>query len=104
MGTENRTKEVKCYDENFNLLDTFCGLFNITLEPKRIEMPFPIKIIKQGPATIVFWRDGTKTVVKRAEGEPDDDYAAFTAAVAKKVYGSNSKIRQYLNKTTVIRK
>ena len=104
MGTENKTKELQCYDENFNLLDTFCGLFNITLEPKRIEMPFPIKIIKQGPATIVFWRDGTKTVVKRAEGEPDDDYAAFTAAVAKKVYGSGSKIKSLLRKTKTARK
>ena len=104
MGTENKTKELKCYDENFNLLDTFCGLFNITLEPKRIEMPFPVKIIKQGPATIIFWRDGTKTVVKRAEGEPDDDYAAFTAAVAKKVYGSGNKIKSMLRRTETIQK
>ena len=63
MGTDNKTEKLKCCDENDDLLATYCRLFNITLEPKRIEMPFPIKIIKQWPATIVFWRDGTKTVV-----------------------------------------
>lgn len=104
MGTENKTKKLEYYDENDNLLGTYCRLFNITLEPKRIEMPFPIKIIKQGPATVIFWRDGTKTVVKRAEGEPDDEYVAFTAAVAKKVYGSGSKIKSLLRETKTVRK
>lgn len=59
----------------------------------------PKRIIKDGPATIVFWRDGTKTVVKRAEDEPDNDYAAFTAALAIKVLGNNSKVRKIVAKT-----
>lgn len=53
----------------------------------------PDKIIKNGRATIVLWPDGTKTVVKLADGDEPSDYAAFTAALAKKVYGSNSAIK-----------
>ena len=56
----------------------------------------PEKIIVNGPATIVFWRDGTKTVVKCAKGESWDIYNAFTAALAIKVFGSNSKIKKIL--------
>lgn len=56
----------------------------------------PIRIIVNGPATIVFWEDGTKTVVKCIDGEPWDIYHAFTAALAKKVYGNNSRIHKIL--------
>ncbi len=56
----------------------------------------PDKIIKNGRATIVLWPDGTKTVVKLAEGDVPSDYSAFTAALAKKVYGSNSRIKAIL--------
>lgn len=52
----------------------------------------PKKIIFNGPATVVFWKDGTKTVVKRAEKDPDNRYNAFCAALAKKIFKSNSKV------------
>ena len=54
----------------------------------------PRRILRHGIATIVFWPDGTKTVVKRNEDEPDNEYAAFTAALAIKVFGSNSKVKR----------
>lgn len=45
-------------------------------------------------ATVVFWTDGTKTVVKCAEGTKYDEYAAFCIALAKKIYGSNSALKR----------
>lgn len=54
----------------------------------------PRKIIYNGVATIVFWDDGTKTVVKRAKGTKDDRYNAFCAALAKKMYGTNSTLKK----------
>ena len=57
----------------------------------------PKKIIYNGPATIVFWNDGTKTIVKRSEKDTDNKYNAFCAALAKKIYGSNSKITSIVN-------
>ena len=59
----------------------------------------PIRIQKNGPAMIVFWRDGTKTIVRRGEDEPDSDYAAFTAALGIKVFGSNSKLKKIVSQT-----
>ena len=64
----------------------------------------PKKIMKSGRAPIVFWRDGSKTVVKRAEDEPDNDYNAFCAAVAKKALGSTSKVRKVVEKKTEVKK
>lgn len=46
---------------------------------------------------VVIWDDGDKTTVKRSEKDPDDIYMAFTAALAKKIYGSNSAIRRLIN-------
>ena len=60
------------------------------LEPKRI--------IKNGIATIVFWNDGTKTIVKCAEDDEPDDYMAFCAAYCKKVFGSNSQLKRTIKK------
>ena len=54
----------------------------------------PYRIEKNGIATIVFWEDGTKTVVKRGADEPDSEYAAFTAALAIKTFGSNSAVKR----------
>lgn len=52
----------------------------------------PKKIIFNGPATIVFWKDGTKTIVKRAKKDKDNKYNAFCAALAKKIFKSNSRV------------
>ena len=64
----------------------------------RKQMITPKKIIYSGVATIVYWDDGTKTVVKRSEGTPDDRYAAFCAALAKKMYSTNSGLKRLIRK------
>lgn len=56
------------------------------------------KIMHNGPATIVFWKDNTKTVVRLKEGDRYDPYAAFTAAVAKRLYGKNMKISEIVDR------
>lgn len=62
------------------------------------------RILKSGNATIVFWADGTKTIVKRAEDEPDNPYNAFCAALAKKLYGSNSAVKKLVEQKTEYQK
>ena len=64
----------------------------------------PVRILKNDPATIVFWRDGSKTVVKRGEETAPNDYEAFTAALAIKVFGNNSHLKKMIQKTTVEQK
>ena len=66
---------------------------------KEIDCEFrqltPEKIFRCGNATTVIWKDGTKTTVKLMPGAEDSDYGAFTAALAKKIYGNNSKVMKY---------
>ena len=54
------------------------------------------RILRSGDATIVFWDDGDKTIVKKAADEADSDYIAFTAALGKKIFGSNSKLSRFI--------
>ena len=56
------------------------------------------RIIFSPPATIVFWKDGTKTVVKCADGEPFSEYNGFAAALLKKVFGSNSAVKKIIQR------
>ena len=64
----------------------------------------PCRILKSGDRTIVFWPDGEKTIVKRAADEPDNDYAAFTAALGIKLFGSNSALKRMIERKTVQQK
>ena len=56
----------------------------------------PKRIIHNGNATIVFWNDNTKTVVRCAEDGTQDNYNAFCAAYCKKVFGSNSHLKRVI--------
>ena len=60
----------------------------------------PLRIIHHGPATVVFWKDGTKTVVKLMEGDVYDEYNAFCAAFVKKVYGSTNAVKKVIEAAT----
>lgn len=62
------------------------------------------RILKSGPYTHVFWADGTKTSVRRSPDEEDNNYAAFTAALAIKMYGSNSALKRMLKDKTEVQK
>lgn len=65
------------------------------------KIPYtPKRILRSGRATIVFWGDGTKTVVKCAADENDNTYAAFTAALAIKIFGSNSAVKKLVKSKT----
>lgn len=66
-----------------------------------LETIKPTKIIHSGPMTIIFWDDGTKTKVRRAEGAPDDPYLAFCAGLAKKIYGNNTRVKKLIYEKTV---
>lgn len=56
----------------------------------------PKRIIHNRLATIVFWNDDTKTVVKCSENDEPDNYTAFCAAYCKKVFGNNSHLKRVI--------
>lgn len=62
-------------------------LYDLMKERNRFRIE---KVIFNDPATIVFWADGTKTVVK-AEGEAFDPEKGLAMAMCKKMLGNNGK-------------
>lgn len=58
------------------------------------------KVIFHDPATIVFWEDGTETVVKYHDGDKYDKLFGLMACMIKKYCGNNGKwldiIRKYI--------
>ena len=56
------------------------------------------RIIFNPPATIVFWKDGSKTVVKCHGDQTFNPYYGFCAALAKHIYKSNSAVNRIVDK------
>lgn len=57
------------------------------------------KVIFNKPATIVFWTDGTKTVVKCSDDDVWDEEKGLAMAICKKLIGLKEFYKQY-NKAT----
>lgn len=55
---------------------------------KMFKMDKVKKVIFNPPATIVYWFDGTKTIVKVQDGEIFDKEKGFAMACAKKFFGN----------------
>lgn len=56
----------------------------------RQRLPEIKQVIYNKPATIIFWDDGTKTVVKCQKGDKYNKEKGFAMAVAKKALGNKS--------------
>lgn len=74
-----------------DLQDTLTKMFlysehsNIMLRNKSVEIT---KVIFNNPATIVFWSDGKKTVVKCAIDEAFDEEKGLAMAISKRILGN----------------
>lgn len=87
-----------------------CDLENPIVEIECVfgkpKIPLEVeKILRSGNRTIVFWADGEKTIVKLPDNATDDRdsiYTAFTAALAKRVYGNNSTVNRIVERKTWI--
>ena len=84
-------------DVNFKFNDfELCKPIEFTVS--FIARPEIDRVIYNGRATIVFWKDKTKTVVKLCEGDTYDPENAIVWAYMKKIFGSTSKIRRTIKK------
>lgn len=54
-----------------------------------IQATQPKELIVNGPATIILWDDGTKTVAKCSKDEPFDPEKGVAIAIAKRFVSSN---------------
>lgn len=83
------TKYNKFYNDEWKLTATSCSV---------VLVPEIKRVIFNGPATIVFWSDNTKTIVKCMEGELFDEEKGIAMAFIKKMYGTGymRKIRNHI--------
>lgn len=74
-----KNPKVTVNDNNEVTIDVHDGDYYIT------------NVIFNDPATIVFWSDGTKTIVKCCEDDDFDEEKGLAMAVCKKVTGNNAE-------------
>ena len=78
------------------------NILNSTYGIGSSRIPEIKNVIFNDPATIVFWEDGTKTVVKCQDGDEFDPEKGLAMAVAKKAYGNKgsycNKLKKWLPK------
>lgn len=67
---------------------------NFPSSPTNIEVK---KVVFNNPATIVFWKDGTKTVVKCSKNEKFDPEKGLSMAISERVLGSYSKFKKIID-------
>ena len=63
-----------------------------------IKVPMIRKVIFHDPATIVYWQDKTRTVVKCKDGETFDKEKGLAMCISKKLLGDDfhSEFRKYM--------
>jgi len=74
----------------FEQTEAYIGADRITAGtfPPRVGIE---KVVYNDPATIVYWNDGTKTVVKCHEGDIFDERTGFLLCCAKKLFGNTGR-------------
>ena len=60
-------------------------------------LPDIVNVIYNKPATIVFWADGTKTVVKCQPGDKWSKEVGLAMAIVKKTYGNSGNYNNIFN-------
>ena len=95
--TKRDVEEVTKAAEDVNKLwAEFFGTYKQSNKPAIPKMPGIEDVIFNGPATIVKWSDGTKTVVKAQKGkngktEKLDPEKGLAMAICKKLYGNDGR-------------
>lgn len=72
------------------------------LKPSKISVNFDSlieKVIFNGPATIIIWKDGTKTVVKCMDGDDYDREKGFMMAIIEYLLGgTKGDVKRFFKK------
>lgn len=87
-----------CYNDAMAARDFLNSIYGISSS----HIPEIKNVIFNDPATIVFWEDRTKTVVKCQDGDKFDTEKGLAMAIVKKVYGNKggycNKLKKWLPK------
>lgn len=74
--------------------------FDKTVKYSSIPYGFMVinKVVFNDPATIVFWKDGSKTIVKCGENESFDPEKGLAMAITKKAFGNQGNYYNQIKK------
>lgn len=97
---EDRYKEmyIKYCENDVKATYNLCTNLNILRNPFCIQNIDIKNVIFNDPATIVFWTDGSKTVVKAQDGDIFDPEKGLTMAITKKALGNKGNYCNELKK------
>lgn len=65
----------------------------------KVSTFIPARIDQYGTATVVHWSDGSFTAVNCGNADSNNVYAAFSAALAKKIFGSTSMAHKIVDRS-----
>jgi len=82
-----------------NIVDQINDYLNSDLIEVGHFIPEIENTVFNGDTTIIIWKDKTKTIVHCEPDKPRDPYAAFCAAVCKKLFGSTDKVMKVIADT-----
>lgn len=82
---KNDRKIIEDFQDMLTKMFLYSEHSNIMLSNKSVEIT---KVIFNNPATIVFWSDGKKTVVKCSCDEAFDEEKGLAMAISKRVLGN----------------
>lgn len=88
-----KTHSISCFNSNTITSAACTGRFPTDYTKYSVKTSKPIdftieKVIYNYPATIVIWKDGTKTVVKCSENDDYDPEKGLAMAISKKALGN----------------
>lgn len=95
---------MQCYDSLLDKLldDVILNGFGVPAKSNKTTisttMPNIVDVIYNKPATIVFWDDGTKTVVKCGKHDKYTGEHGLAMAIVKKLYGNNGRYYDIIRK------
>lgn len=83
-----------------NVFSTFNALKELErlIQGSNSTKPAVKNVIFNDPATIIFWTDGTKTVVKCQEGDTYNRETGFVMAYLKKVLGNDNTFNKEIER------
>lgn len=79
-------------------LDAYKDYIRWCFELNTTKLPEIKDVIFNEPATIIIWKDGTKTVVKCQEGEGYDPEKGMAMAISKKALGNKGNYCEVFKK------
>ena len=71
---------------------------DMPVDRNRLYIPSIKKVIFNNPATIVFWNDGTKTIVKCSDRDEYSEEVGLAMAISKKAFGNKGNFNEVFKK------